>query len=160
MTVITKKGLVGIGILLVIGWLLIYISAHKDHTEVATKHTDTATNTDTVQPQQTPAQTPSFTLSAKQLADEYEANVVAADAKYKGQIVVVSGTIDSIGKDITDEAYIVLDRGERILGGVQCYFTKDEEISVARLSKGQYVSVKGEVHGEARGASLDKCTLQ
>jgi hypothetical protein len=155
-----KKGLLALGILWVMLLFVLFVISSLNHTEETTKHANTATETETVQPSQTPTQAPSYTLSAKQLADDYEANAVAADAKYKGKIVVVSGTIDSIGKDIMDQAYIVLDRGERILGGVRCMFAKEEEPSVARLSKGQYVSVKGVVHGGAMGASLDKCTLQ
>jgi hypothetical protein len=157
MTVITKKGLVGIGIILAIGWLLIYISAHQDHTQVATKNTNTATDTETAQP----PQTPSYTLSTNQLENDYKANEVAADMKYKGHIVVVSGTIKSIGKDIMDQAYIVIDgENESLFSGVQCMFTKDEEPSVARLSKGEYVTVKGEVSGGKMGVLLHKCTIQ
>lgn len=114
------------------------------------------TDTDT---KQTQTQTPSYTLSADQLYNEYKANEVAADARYKGKIVVVSGTIQNIGKDILDSAYIVVG-GEGFLDGVQCSFTKGEESSVARLSKGQRVSVKGEVSGKMGNVQLNKCSLQ
>lgn len=105
-------------------------------------------------------QAPSYTLSANQLYRDYKDNEVAADQKYKGRIVVVSGTIQSIGKDILDQAYIVIG-GEGFLDGVQCMFTKGEESSVARLSNGQRVAVKGEVSGKMVGnVLLKKCTLQ
>jgi hypothetical protein len=109
---------------------------------------DTDTDTQKVQ-----SQTASYTLSANQLYSEYDRNEVAADAKYKGKIVVVSGTIMSIGKDILDDAYIVIG-GEGFLDGVQCTFTKGEQSSVARLSRGQQVTVKGEVAGKVIGNVL------
>ncbi|HEY6242711.1 MAG TPA: hypothetical protein VIX17_02120 [Pyrinomonadaceae bacterium] len=115
---------------------------------------DTDTGTREVQ-----SQSPSYTLSADQLYSEYKANEVAADAKYKGKIVLVSGTIQNIGKDILDSAYIVVG-GEGFLDGIQCSFTKGEEGSVARLSKGQRVSVKGEVSGKMGNVQLNKCSLQ
>jgi hypothetical protein len=116
---------------------------------------DTDTDTKKVQ-----SQTPAYTLSANQLVSDYEANEVAADAKYKGVTVVVSGSIESIGKDIMDQAYVVIG-GQGFLDGVQCTFTKGEESSVARLSKGQQVTIKGEVSGKMIGNVLiNKCTLQ
>lgn len=51
------------------------------------------------------SKTPSYTLSADQLYREYESNEVAADEKYKGEIVIVYGEIQDIGKDIMDEPY-------------------------------------------------------
>jgi len=168
---ITKKSLVAIGIIMVFWVFVLFLVSRQDRTEEATKRTEMATNTETAQPPQTPATTntetaqqqqePSYTLSARQLHDEYKANEVAADMKYKGHIVVISGKIDSIGKDIFDQAYIVVD-GESLSGGVHCTFAKDEESSIARLSKGQYVTVKGKVSGGgvAGGPLLDKCTLQ
>ena len=114
------------------------------------------TETDTKQVQ---SQSPSYTLSADQLYSEYKANEVAADARYKGKIVLVSGTIQNIGKDVLDSAYIVVG-GKGFLDGVQCSFTKGEESSVARLSKGQSVAVKGEVSGKMGNVQLNKCSLQ
>lgn len=105
------------------------------------------------------SQSPSYTLTANQLASEYKANEVAADAKYKGHIVVVSGTIQNIGKDIMDQAYVELG-GQGFLDGVQCMFTKGEESSVARLSKGSQVTVKGEVSGKIGNVLLNKCSVQ
>ena len=110
--------------------------------------------------QEIKSQDASYTLSADQLAREYENNEVAADAKYKGKIVIVSGTIQDIGKDVMDEPYIIIG-GSGFLDGVQCFFTESEESSVAHLSKGQRVSVKGEVSGKIIGNVLvKKCSLQ
>jgi hypothetical protein len=116
--------------------------------------TDTDTGTKKVQ-----SQAPSYTLSASQLVKEYKANEVAADAKYKGSVVVVSGTIDSIGIDIMGQAYVVIGH-QGFLDGVQCTFTKGEKSSVASLSKGQRVRIKGEVAGKMGNVLLNKCTLQ
>lgn len=106
------------------------------------------------------SQTPSYRLSADKLYSEYDANEVAADNKYKGKVVVVSGTIRDIGKDIIDQAYIVIG-GDGFLDGVHCVFTEDQHSSFDRLSKGQNVTVKGEVSGKIMGSVLmNKCTLQ
>lgn len=115
---------------------------------------DTDTDTREVQ-----SQSPSYTLSADQLYYEYNANEVAADARYKGKVVVVFGTIQSIGKDVLGSAYIVVG-GRGLLDGAQCTFTKGEESSVARLLKGQRVSVKCQVSGKMGNVQLNKCSLE
>ena len=104
------------------------------------------------------SKTPSYTLSADQLYREYESNEVAADEKYKGKIVIVSGKIQDIGKDIMDEPYIVIG-GEGFLDGVQCSFAKSQESSIARLSKGQNVKVKGEVSGKMGNVQIKNSSL-
>lgn len=116
--------------------------------------TDTDTDTRKVQ-----SQSPSYTLTASQLYQAYDSNEVSADAKYNGKVVVVSGTIQDIGKDIMDDAYIVIG-GDGFLDGVQCTFTKGQQSSVARLSKGQRVSVKGEVAGKMGNVLINKASLQ
>jgi len=116
---------------------------------------DTDTDTAIVE-----SQAASYRLSATELYNEYSSNEVAADSKYQGKVVVVSGRVQSIGKDIMDNAYIVLGGGG-FLDGVQCMFTEGQESSVARLSKGQQVVIKGEVAGRIVGNVLvNKCTLQ
>lgn len=109
--------------------------------------------------QKVQSQAPSYTLSANQLYAEYENNEVAADSKYKGQVVVVSGTIQDIGKDIMDNAYIIVG-GMGFLDGVQCTFTEGENASIARLYKGQQVTVKGMVSGKLGNVLIDKASLQ
>jgi len=94
--------------------------------------------------------TPDYVLSANALFNEYDKNSVAADAKYEGKIVKVSGTIQSIGKDIIDTAYLVIG-GSGFLDGVQCMLPRGQEGLVASVSKGQYVTLKGKVSGQIMG---------
>lgn len=104
-------------------------------------------------------ETINFKLKADQLYGEYSANEVAADMKYRGQVIEVSGPIQDIGKDILDNAYIVIG-GEGFLDGVQCTFLSNQQLSVAKLSKGQHVTVKGEVAGKMGNVLVNKCILK
>ena len=103
------------------------------------------------------ANAPKFTLTATALYKAYETNEVAADNKYKGEIVLVSGTIKNIGKDILDKPYITLD-GSGFLG-VQCFFEKGKESVLASLSKGQRIKVKGVVSGKFINVQIKDCSL-
>ena len=114
------------------------------------------TDTDT---QEIKNQEASFTLTANELYSEYDHNEVAADSKYKGKVVAVDGIVQDIGKDIMDDAYIVIG-GSGFLDGVQCMFTSGEQSKVANLSKGQKVSVKGEVSGKMGNVLVNKCSFE
>lgn len=104
------------------------------------------------------SRTVSYSVSAKEIFHEYKDNEVAADNKYKGQVVVVFGQIDSIGKDILDQAYVALGTGE-LIGSVQCFFDKNKEKSVAQLHKGQSLSIKGVVTGKMGNVLLKHCVF-
>jgi hypothetical protein len=100
-----------------------------------------------------------FITTAEELYGAYVANQVAADSKYRSHSVIVSGIIRSIGKDITNQAYIVIG-GRGFLDGVQCSFSASEEAAIATLSQGQNVAVKGRVAGKMGNVLLQACTLQ
>jgi hypothetical protein len=102
------------------------------------------------------SKTPSYTLTADELFSEYKADEVAADNKYKGKVVLVSGPIRQNGKFMRT-AYIVIG-GHGFLDGVQCMF--GESAGVASLSIGSQVTVKGEVGGKKGNVLLRNCTLE
>jgi hypothetical protein len=76
-------------------------------------------------------------------------------------VVSVSGVIGDIGKDIVDEAYVLLSSRD-VLGmfGVQCYFAESEEHSFTSLRTGQQVTIKGRVDGKFGNVFLKDCTFQ
>ncbi len=102
---------------------------------------------------------PKYIVSADDLFMEYEGNEIAADRKYKGEIVLVHGTIENIGKDVMNDMFIVVG-GSGLLDGVHCVFADDQESLVADLSKGQRVSVKGKVSGKLVYVLVRNCELQ
>jgi len=90
---------------------------------------------------------PTQPMPASQIAAEYEANEVAADARYKGKKVTLSGKVGSIAKDILDEPYITLDADEFGLRSVQAYFDNGDLPQLAQLRKGQTVTIEGTCDG-------------
>ena len=85
-------------------------------------------------------------VMAKDLLDAYEANQFAANQKYEGRILEITGTIESFG-NIFGINYLVLSDGSRRLEGIQCYFSDKHANQLAALQKGQTVIVRGQVDG-------------
>ncbi|MCY3740752.1 MAG: hypothetical protein OXH00_07020 [Candidatus Poribacteria bacterium] len=98
-------------------------------------------------------------ISADKLYEAYDANAIDADMTYKGRTINIYGTIKNIGTDILNQPYLVVG-GSGFLDGVQCIFPKEQMSSLAKLSKNQYVRIRGEVQGKVVGNVLmKKCLL-
>lgn len=99
-------------------------------------------------------------VTAKDLLAAYDKNTVAADNTYKGQLLKVTGTVGSIGKDILDSAYVTLTNGEPYaLVSVQCYFAKDNLDDIATLKEGDTVTITGKCDGSTLNVALKQCDL-
>jgi hypothetical protein len=111
-----------------------------------------------LQPQQPsqpekPSSTPELgvvKITAEVLFKEYLDNEVAADLKYKGRLLQVSGSIADIGRvpagygEYSNKAYIRLDKTVSGIG-VLCFFKDESEI--AKLNREQEVIVEGNCNG-------------
>jgi len=105
------------------------------------------------------SQSSTYTLTADQLYSEFDANEVAAEAKYKKQIVTVSGVIQDIGTEILGRAYVIIG-GRGFLDGVQCVFPDSEKPRIAVLSKGQHITIRGTVTGKMGNIIITDASLQ
>lgn len=110
-----------------------------------------------------PTAQPAINVSAVQLASDYHANEVSADEKYKGNTLIVTGTVDSINEDFLNDPYIQLSDGldDDGITDVDCHFSQSDVGSLAKLSKGQKVTVQATDNGMVLGSvNLQSCTLQ
>lgn len=77
-------------------------------------------------------------VSADVYAADYEANEIAADNKYKGKTILITGKIDSINKGITGKGYLAL-RAKGAPLGMQAHLSSEGTEGAASLSKGTLV---------------------
>ena len=129
-------------------WFWVIIGFVVTALAVALGSGDTSDPSSTPNPNAKPSSTVDpIKVSASELRNIYDENEVAADKKYTDQLVAVTGSVDSIGTDITGTVYITLDTGST-LKSVQCYFKSDKEIDkVAELSEGYQVTIVGKCTG-------------
>jgi hypothetical protein len=113
------------------------------------------------QTQGTPASAPEvIKVNARRIVDDYKANEVSADAKYKGKLIEVSGVVDTIGKDLLDTPFISLQSYEyAIIDHVQCMFDKAAEAELAQVSKNQSITLRGEVSGKLGNIVVRGCRI-
>lgn len=100
-----------------------------------------------------------ISITAKQLFAAYDANEFAADEKYEGKLLEVSGKIDSIDTDILGTPYITLPVGPYSLFSVQCYFDRDEKANLAKLKKGRNIVIRGTCDGWTGNILISDCEI-
>lgn len=131
-----------LGVIIILGYLFSLAGENGASTNTSTTST----------PQQ---EIVALRVSAETLRQAYKANEVSGDNQYKGKLVEIAGTVDSIGKDITDEAYVTFETPESVsFDHVQCMFKKSEEGALGTLKKGQKITLQGTVSGASLGSVI------
>ena len=116
--------------------------------------------TPTAIPTITPSPTPKpITVDAVSLSKDYSDNTVKADNDYKDKVITVTGTVESISKDIWGNAFIMVGNGA--LDDIHCTFTaKDQLDFLATLKKGDKIKVSGKCVGiDFMSPELINCTV-
>jgi hypothetical protein len=108
-----------------------------------------------------PPSAPDVTVDAPQLFADYQANGVAADEKYKGKILEISGNVDKIDKDITDTIYVTLSNGDEFqIFNVQLFFSDAYKAETARLQKGDFLRARCRCDGKFAEVLLKDCVIE
>jgi hypothetical protein len=103
------------------------------------------------------------TIKCGDLMKEYQTNALAADGKYKGKRINVTGKVGSIRKaplygyvlDLLPE-----EGGEFTLAGIQCILGHEPSPEAAALKEGDMVKVTGNFDGPVVGQlKMNKCLV-
>jgi hypothetical protein len=97
-------------------------------------------------------------LDATDLYQEYETDQLAADRKYKGKVVLISGAVKYVDRDVVGTLFLTL-RGNDLLGSVQCYFGDDYAAKLAHLRPGDIVEIQGRCTGLVINVLLKECSI-
>lgn len=89
--------------------------------------------------------TPAVQVTASEILAAYEANGLAAKETYEGKDLRISGTVDSVGDDITGTPYVALATGKTLSGlnVVQCMLERDQVSRASGLKAGDQVTLDG-----------------
>lgn len=156
-----KIALIVIGIFIVLGVLGTIFGEPSDSSDQSTPQSAPNTPSSASSAEPTPEPAPSYIeVSATDLLAAYDENTVSADNQYKGQLLKVTGTVGSIGKDILDDAYVTLTNdNEYSIISVQCYFAKDNLEGISTLKEGDVVTITGTCDGSSLNVILKGCNL-
>ncbi len=101
---------------------------------------------------------PKYVVNYKALADEFEANSLAAESKYEDQLIYVKGPVSSVDKDFLGDPYISI-TGDWDFAMIRCNLTDESVKPASAVRKGQYITVAGVVGDTTMGVSLNRCRV-
>ncbi|WP_302476318.1 OB-fold protein [Pandoraea communis] len=131
-------------IVLSVGWIVaiaVYVAATPAPYSDAEADAASAPRTSEVKSAQAPVQQTYMKVSLSKLAEDYEANEVAADIKYKGKLLEITGRVQSIDKDAFDGISIALATSNEFMPA-RASVDKSLEATAAQLTKGQTITVR------------------
>jgi hypothetical protein len=103
---------------------------------------------------------PNEIATANELYSASQANEIAADDKYKGKVLMVSGTVQSISKDFLEHGYLMLKTQDEFTD-VRAELASDSSLKASILHKGSTVLVVCMGAGLVLGSpTLSRCTIQ
>ena len=110
-----------------------------------------------------PPSGPAISVTAGEMLKEYGANAVAADAKYKGKLVRVTGKFGTAQKaPLLGYAVQVLpeDAGDVNLSGIECFVVEAAHADVGQFQQGQMITLEGMCDGQVLGqVKMSKCKV-
>jgi hypothetical protein len=89
-----------------------------------------------------PKETPVMNVSIEKILKDYENNKLQAEQKYDNKRIKISGIVTAIGSDIVSQPYVTIGTGAQFeVTQIQCMFEKDQVNLLAKLNKGQPLSL-------------------
>lgn len=98
-------------------------------------------------------------VTVEEILAAYDANGVAAEARFKDRWLRISGRIDDIGTDVLNTPYVTMKRPNDLFG-VQAMFQRNkDEALVGAFSKGQSLTLTCKHSGKLGSVILRECTV-
>jgi hypothetical protein len=102
-------------------------------------------------------------VAAADLLQEFKDDPAAADKKYTGQLLEISGVVERAGRGRYDRPFVILyDGNENAKLRIECYFDLPDEkdgARIKRVEKGQTITVRGEYDGQVSNIQVRDCVL-
>jgi hypothetical protein len=102
-------------------------------------------------------------VTAADLLQEFGKDPAAADKKYAGKYLEISGTVERSGRGRHDVPFVILTgRNEKVKVKIECFFDvggRKDEAQIKRLENGQSIKVRGEYDGQVSNVQVRECIL-
>lgn len=102
-------------------------------------------------------------VAAAPLLQEFRTDAAAANQKYKGKYLEISGVVERVGRDPDNVAFVILTGGDENANlKIECFFESADRKDlprIQRLEKGQTITVRGEYDGQVNHVQVRECKL-
>jgi hypothetical protein len=96
-------------------------------------------------------------IEAAALTHEFESDEDAANARYLGKIISVSGNVSSVTE--AEQSLSVYLKNNEDMSGVMCTLSKNS-VTTGQIKVGDKIKIKGYCDGYLMDVKLNKCSLE
>lgn len=102
---------------------------------------------------------PAIQTTAQQIFAMYQKNEIAGDNAFKGKALIVSGVVDGVDSDFSNNAVVRLETSNQFMT-VMAKIDSSQKAKAASIEKGQKISLSCTGGGEVVGSPmLEDCTF-
>jgi len=144
-----------------IKWILIGFGALIVLAIVLPSNNKETTTSDSPEPTPVAEEVELIEVDTTDFVAEFDKNQLAAEEKYEGKYVRLTGYVQNISEDILGSYYLVVQPTNEKLyfeTSVQCYF-KDKS-ALTSLENGQKVTVVGRVDSQVMNVLVKDCAIE
>lgn len=102
-------------------------------------------------------------VAVTELLREFVDDAAAADRKYAGKYLELSGLVERVGRGRHDAPFIILTGGEDMAKiKIECFFDgagRKDQARIRRLDVGETITVRGEYDGQVSNVQVRDCVL-
>lgn len=155
-----KKILKWVAIIFVV-LIVIGLIFGKDDKKVTSTTPENTTTTQSAEMPQAEV-IPPLEITSDEILKAYKTNEIAANKRFKGQTLLVTGKIESIEADFSDDPVIVFKTADQYeFLKPRASLTKEEQDKAADLSKGQNIKLLCSKINEVAGMpTISECLIQ
>lgn len=89
-------------------------------------------------------------VTVEQLVSSYRENELAAERRFGGRLVEVTGSVSAVAHDALGRPYVQI-------GEIRCTLKKEGRAAAETLRRGEAVTIRGEASRGAIGLTLEEC---
>lgn len=95
---------------------------------------------------------------ATKLDEDYDANLINADTKYKGKILEVTGKVRRVDRDRSGKPWIELETDSDAV--MKCEFLKEADAALGKVEVNKNITIRGRCKGKSKGLDADEIVLE
>ncbi|MFJ2365833.1 hypothetical protein ACIPIN_19360 [Pseudomonas sp. NPDC087697] len=140
---------------------IVFVSMQGGSSSRSSSTSSASTSSSVSAPAPEPAKEQAMQVGIGQILSDYKGNEVAADNRYKGRLIQVTGAVGDIKKDFTNNLYVTLGTGAMYeLPSVQAFFDDSMNQQLGNLRKGQKITVVCRVKGLMMNVLAEDCFIK
>ena len=101
---------------------------------------------------------PAVSVLATKLDEDYDANLIGADTKYKGKVLEVTGKVKRVDRDGFGRPWLEFETESDAV--MKCEFSKEADAALGKVEVNKDITIRGRCKGKSKGRKGEEIVLE